>query len=353
MSWFSDNYEKAALGGAAVVALAFGAFIFMNKDAVDESFTLDSVQHDNDVSVPGLPKIKDVEASLGAHHNWPPSDKDGRKVDLMTGVPLFAKRGDPEHPVDLLKSNPVHPPITNKWWLENQLDPGYSDSPELDPDKDGFTNLEEFDAQTDPNSFKSHPDPVVKLVLNSIKTTYHTIKATDYGGGKYKFKLLASNGRERNKMGMNPIGEGEVIPFTRPLMQKRFKFKGVEKKNIVKSGITQEITVWIIEDLDTNKNGAVYRFDRKGNRVDKDGNSLKGIDRVIADSTIEMTLQALGQGGSPFKLEENARFALPFDAKATEKPYLLKAVDVQAKTVEIEYTDKEGNKKPLPLSLTK
>lgn len=348
MSWFSDNYEKVALGGAAVVALAFGAVAVGNKDAVEESFTLDPVKHIDDVTVPGLPKIEAVKASLTDKHDIPRPDVDGRKVDLMTGVPLFAKRGDPKNPVDLLKSAPVHPPIPNTWWLDNDIDPGYSDSPDRDPDKDGFSNREEFVAKTDPNAFKSHPNPVTKLKVSSVKTTQYLLKPADYGGGKYKFKLQNSGGRDRNKMGMDPIGPDQVIPFTLPLMQNRFKFKSVAEKQIKKSGILQTVKVWLVEDLKPNKLGEIYRFDRRGKRVGEDGLPIDAGPIGVIDSTVELTLQALGQGGSPFKIEENTRFALPFDEKATEKPYLLKSVDVQAKTVEIEYTDKEGMKKTLP-----
>jgi len=223
MSWFSDNYEKAALGGAAVVSVAFAFIAYSNKDAVEESFTLSHAKHSDDVSIPGLPKIKHVKASLESQHIWPQSDMGSRKVDLMIGVPLFAKRGDPDHPVDLLKSASVHSEIPNTWWLENNLDPGYSDSPERDPDKDGFSNREEYVAQTDPNAFKSHPDPVSKLVVSSVKTTYNLLKPSPFGGGKYKFKLQNYKGRDRNKMGMEPITDGQVIPFTGELMKDRFK----------------------------------------------------------------------------------------------------------------------------------
>jgi len=183
MSWFSDNYEKAALGGAVVVALVFGVVIINNKNAVEESFTRDSIKHNKDVSVQGLAKIEAVKASLGVDHEIVHPDVDGRKVHLMTGVPLYAKRGDPRHPVDLLKSAPVHPPIPNTWWLENHVDPGYSDSPQRDPDEDGFTNIEEHTAKTDPNDLKSYPEPVTKLKVASVKTTQYMLKPSGFGSG--------------------------------------------------------------------------------------------------------------------------------------------------------------------------
>lgn len=346
MSWLSDNYEKAALSGAAVVALALGAVVISNKDAVEESFNRESVTPDNDVSVPGFVKIAFVRDSLSQTHIIPRPNVDGREVELLTGVPLFAKRDDIANPVDLLKSPAVHQRIPNEWWLKHELDPGFSDSPELDPDNDGFSNREEFVARTDPNEFKSHPDPIAKLAAVSVTTTTVRIKPSGFGEGLFKFKLLTRRGADRNKMD-NPIGKGANIEFKSPLMQKRFKFDSFVDEEVEKHGAKQLERFWIIEDLKPNKVGQKYRFDRQGMRVDP------GAPVGVVDHTVEFTLQALKQGGSPFKIEENIRFSLPFDEKAKKKPYLLKKVDENAKTIEIEYLDVDGKTQTHQLSYAK
>ncbi len=338
MSWFSDNYEKAAIGGSLVIALALGYGIYRNMDAVENAFKRDSVRRNDDVSVPGLSKILAVKESLQTKWEIPDKDVDGRKVHLMTGVHLYAKRGALDEPVDLLKSPPVHQGIPNVWWLENHVDPGYSDSPERDPDEDGFTNREEFNAKTKPKKFDSHPDPVVKLAVDSVYTTQYHLKATDYGEGKYKVRLQNSRGKVRNRMGTAPVKAGDVVVFTGPLMKKRFRFKGTEKMKIKKkSGSVVEETILVYEDLQSNKLGKIYRFDRRGNRVGE--NVPKG----IIDSVVEFHLNALGENGNVFKVRENERFSLPYKKDANEKPYLLKKVNIDNKTVEIEYRDADGN----------
>ena len=346
MSWISDNYEKVGLGGSVVVAIALGAALFKNMGSVEESFNRDSVKRNDDVSVPGLDLINQVKQSLTTVQPLTQPEENGRKVDVMTGVPLFAKRGDLMNPVDLgLDAVAVHSPIPNSWWLENGIDPGYSDSPDRDPDEDGFSNREEFVAKTDPNEFKSHPDPVTKLQLRSVKTTQYFLKPSGFGGGKFKFKLLNTRGSERNMMN-DPVVKDGVILFKDALMKDRFKFKGLEEMEVKKSGITQKVRIWVIEDLKPNKIGTEYRFNKSGKRV---GDGPSG----IIDSTAELALQALREGGNPFKIEENTRFSLPYKAGATEKPYLLKKIDLQTKTVEIEYLDGEGNKTPLVLPFPK
>ncbi|BDS05927.1 hypothetical protein NT6N_09670 [Oceaniferula spumae] len=340
MSWISENYDKVALGGAAVVALAFGAVIFSNKGAIDEAVGVNPVTPNNDVTVPGFAAIEATQTSLSEEHIITQYDLDGRKVNLLTGVALFAKKDDAKNPVDLLKSPPVHDGIPNTWWLEYGIDPGFSDSPEQDPDKDGFTNREEYTAGTNPKDFKIHPDPVTKLTVKDVKTTQVHVRPQDFGGGQFNFRLQTKAGVRVNKMGPNPIKAGEDIVFEDDLMKNRFKFLGVEEEEVRKNGIAQVERYWLLEDKQPNKLGKKYKVDRQGNPG-------------ILDSTVEFTLNALGQGASPFKVKENTRFSLPFNENATEKPYLLKKVDLDAQNVEIEYTDKEGNTKSLLLNIPK
>ncbi len=345
MSWLSENYEKAALGGAAVVALALGVVALNNKAGLTEAFTLGSHKKNKETGVTGLADMERVKKSLGTEHFINQADVDGRKVDLFTGVSLFAKKDAQDRPVDLLKSEPVHQGIPNTWWLKYGIDPGFGDSPDRDPDKDGFTNREEYIAKTDPTDFKDLPNPVHKLKVASVKTTQVHIKPTDFGDGNSVFKLESKSGKRVNRMAPKPVKPGQVIQFLGPLMQKRFKYAAIEKEELP-NGITESI--WVIEDLKPNKEGKKYRFDKRGNMPGAPGRQFG-----IMDSTVEFSLQALGQEGKPFNLEENTRFSLPFDAKAKDKPYLLKKVDRENLRVEVEYTDKAGKKQLHVMSYTK
>lgn len=332
MSWISDNYEKAAIGGAAVVALAFAAIIVKNKGAIEEVTAIPSATIDDDTGVPGLSAIESTSASLSADHVITHYDLDGRKVDLFTGVPLYAKKDDRANPVDLLKSPAVHEGIPNNFWLKYGIDPGFSDAPDQDLDEDGFTNREEFQAETSPVDGKAYPNPIVKLNVKGVKTTQVHVKPQDFGGGKYTFKLQTKGGVSVNRMGVNPIAQGADIVFDGKLMKNRFKFLKFENKNMVKGGIRQDVGEWTIQDKQPNKKGVEYKIDRRGNPG-------------IFDSTVELELNALKEQGKPFQVAENTPFSLPFDPDAKEKPYLLKKVDRANNKVEIEYTDKVGKKK--------
>ena len=51
-----------------------------------------------------------------------------------------------------------HDGLPNDWEVKYALNPNDASDAAKDADKDGFTNLEEFEAQTDPQDPKSHPD---------------------------------------------------------------------------------------------------------------------------------------------------------------------------------------------------
>ena len=61
---------------------------------------------------------------------------------------------------------------------------------------------------------------------------------------------------------------------------------------------------------------------------------------------VGLELEALGQQGKEFKVEENTTFALPSDG--AKKDYLLKTVTPESITVE--YTDAAGEKKSVTIS---
>ena len=160
MSWFSKNYEKAALGGAVVLALGTVYLGWSKYESVQADFgTGLKGKGNSNTAVTAADLIPKALASGKRDQSWTQADLAGRPVDLFTGIPLFVSSKSPETPIDLLNKTeaPVHPPIPNSWWIENRLDPGFADSPSRDPDQDGFSNLDEFNAKTDPNNAKKFP----------------------------------------------------------------------------------------------------------------------------------------------------------------------------------------------------
>ena len=161
MSWIKENYHVAALGGGTLVLAGLGYLGYSGNQAVNETFSKLGTKQGKTTTAEGGEIAASVtkmvtEQDPVVHQKT----SDGRPVNLFTSVDLYTKDGDKKKLLDLLKIDPVHPPIGNQWWVDNRIDPSYSDSPTMDQDSDGFTNKEEFLAKTDPND----PDDYGALV---------------------------------------------------------------------------------------------------------------------------------------------------------------------------------------------
>ena len=341
MSWFSKNYEKAALGGAAVLALGLAYFGWSKFSGVDVDFDINLRGKGNDNSaVAGADLIPKALQSMKLDRTWKQALDGERPVDLFTGIALFIKSSEPEKPVDLLKDAPVHPPIPNTWWLEHRLDPGFADSPNRDPDADGFSNLDEFNSKTNPNNAKSHPELIAKLMYVKDESLVWALRPGYGSNGEFPFSYM-DNKRQENKMPTGVMVKPGELFFPKGPMAERFKLLGseVRKEMNTKIKLEMETTYVRIEDQRPNKAGTVYEIPSPLNedRI----NEFRQFDR-----TAILSLEALGLSGKEFTIEENTTFALP--PSSPKKDYLLKKVTPESITVE--YTDPKGSRKTVEIN---
>mgnify|MGYP007086490453 CR=1 FL=1 len=126
MSWFSENYEKAALGAGALVAAGLVFVGWQKYGSVGNDFSSEPKgTGPSDPSVKNGDLVSTAKASYSLERQWIKGDDNGRPVDLFTGVALFVNKNDPTKPLDLLKGEEVHEGIPNQWWLDNRIDPGF------------------------------------------------------------------------------------------------------------------------------------------------------------------------------------------------------------------------------------
>lgn len=330
MSWISENYEKAALGGAAVIAVALAALSWKSHSDAAAEYEVALPAQSDDANVEGLPLILETDKSFKSAHEISRNSVNDREVDLFTSVPIFIKKGDLANPIDLFKGEAIHEGIDNMFWIKHGLDPGCEHSADLDPDEDGFSNREECIAGTNPVDFDSHPDPVLKLAIAAVTTEQVHVKPAAFDG-RATFRLEDKKGNNLNKMKPTPIAPGSVISFSGAKMKERFKFVAVE-------GTGLRDRVWTIEDLKPNKKGTQYKFDRKGNLQGAPNREFG-----IMDSTVEFKLEALKAGGESFKVEENMSFELPSQGGEGKKAYVFKSINLKEKLVVIEYKASDGS----------
>jgi hypothetical protein len=342
MSWFQKHYEKAVLAVALILAGGLAYFGWSRFAAVQEDFKNPLVGNGKPATaVSGAEIIPKTLQSMNLDRVWSKGLDGDRPVDLFTGISLFIKSSEPEKPIDLLKDAPVHPPIPNTWWIENRLDPGFADSPNRDPDGDGFSNMEEFRGKTDPNNAKSYPPLVAKLMYVKDESIKWTLRPGYGTGGDFPFTY------EDSKLLKNKLPPGELVKpggmfyANGPAAVGRFKFLGTEIRKQVNPSThsEEEVTFARVEDQRTNKKGKVYEYPAPLSDGFKDKYAQ-------FDRTAVFSLEALGKNGQEFKVEENTEFTLPPGEKGSK--YLLKTVTPGS--VSLEFTDAEGKPNSIEIS---
>lgn len=333
MSWISKNYEKAALGAAILAAIGLLYAGWNKLSSVEQELnSKPSGSRIDDPSVKNGDAVATAKSSFQVKREWPKGDDAGRPVDLFTGVALFVNKNDQQKPVDLIKGADVHPPIPNSWWIESRIDPGYGDSSQRDEDGDGFSNLEEFNAKTDPNNASEYPALITKLCFVGEETLQWLLRP-GFPSEDGSFTFTYGVGREQNRVGAaNPVPPGGVF-FQEGVGKGRFKLLGSEVQEIMNEAIQAavKVTVVRIEDQKSNKKGQVYEIPASFPTRDQ-------AKYIRSDRTAILSLEALGLAGQEFKVEENSAFSLPLGGEA--KSY--KVTIVTAEQVTIEFTSPGG-----------
>ncbi|NJM36449.1 MAG: hypothetical protein HC845_00415 [Akkermansiaceae bacterium] len=341
MSWFSTNYEKATLGGAVAVALGLAYLGFSKINGVDDDFGASPKgAGNNNTAVASAELVPKSIASLEVDRAWQQGvTPTGRAVDLFTGVPLFVPSATPDKPLDPITGPMIHDPIPNTWWLENRLDPGFADSPTRDPDKDGFSNMEEFKAKSNPNDPQSIPSLIAKLKYIKDESLAWVIVPGYPSEQGCDFRYENSKSQKIKTDIAKQVMPGENI-FDLPPVKDRFKFLRTEVRKIMNERLKYEsdVTFAVIEDQRPNKKGTLYEFQAPlSDQLFKE--NLK------FDRTAIFSLEALGMSGKEFKVEEKTSFALPPENE--KKDYFTKEVTPEAVT--IEYTTPSGEKQSIQI----
>jgi hypothetical protein len=125
------------------------------------------VFHNNNVPPLDLSSINNAVAAINNPATWNLTDQEG---SIFVSTPYVVISGSLNDPSKSLV--PLHPPVPNRWIIDNKLDILDPNVLNEDPSGDGFTNLDKWmgtkgdgsDAY-DPNDKNSHPPYWTKLRL--------------------------------------------------------------------------------------------------------------------------------------------------------------------------------------------
>ncbi len=347
MSWFSANYEKVLIGGGAVIGLGALYVGWSQIRAVEEDFsaTLGGSSQQNSAVVDAEQIPKAIQ-SMQLDHSWTQGVDDNRPVDLFTGIPLFVNRSEPNKAIDLLNGPPVHPGIPNQFWLDHRIDPGFADSPARDPDADGFSNLEEYLAQTDPRDGESHPILISKLRYIKDESVAWLLRPgygsqPDPNKPEMHFPITYDDSlRRQNKASAAEMIAPGTLFFPNEPMKERFKLLGhvTRMEHNAATNVDTEVVFVRVEDQKPNKLGTVYEIPAPLGR----GQVAR---YTWHDRSAVLSLEALGLEGKEFTIEENTRFSLPSGGK--DPQYLLKSVTPNS--IVVEYPAEGGARKEVTI----
>lgn len=169
MDWLKKNPEKVALILVALVALGFGVKHLLAVQGYASTFDLPAPAKKGK-AIPETPEALVEKSSnlLEVAVDWKdkkidiPGSTEAKEVPLLRSVYIVEKDGDL---FDLANPNtkPLRPPVPNAWILGNQLEILNPKILDTDSDSDGFSNLEEWQAKSEPLSKDSHPPYTDKL----------------------------------------------------------------------------------------------------------------------------------------------------------------------------------------------
>lgn len=342
MSWMSQNYHIASLAGGVLVLGGLGYMAQSSAKEVEEGFAQIGGRKQETTTVLGVEEVAEVTKSLsGPNPLTPKSTPAEREVDLFTSVDLFMKNGDASKVIDLLQEPDVHPPIPNKWWVANRVDPSWSDAPMQDKDGDGFFNGEEHAAKTDPSDPNSHGDLISKLEVVSVSTDVWLLDFSGVigEGNQFKFLFIPAEGpRVENRIpASKQLSIGDFFYPEEP-GQRRFKLLKVEEKEVDGRFGKVKRKFATVEDQRPNKKGDQFVQPYQLKKDEKAG-------YYRFDHTVTFRLNAIGKVGDTFEIEDNGTFEIPQgDSKIQCKlvgvkidPEAYKAGNVVPMSVSVEY----------------
>src|SRR4029077_16091128 len=192
LDWIKAHYDRAVLIAAAILLFLSAIAIWWNVIQFGNRLVSLQQPRAKTASQPAVAVELDHAAEQLEHpRQWKASTRSGlfvpeRHFIGADGLPAT------------LQNTQVHPPVPNDWFEKYRLPIENADVLDQDPDKDGFTNLDEWQGGTDPTNKDSHPGYVKKLQL---------VSATEES-----FPYMFSS-RAGNKFGINSIDLIEPTQF--------------------------------------------------------------------------------------------------------------------------------------------
>lgn len=255
------NYEKTILIISSLLAIGVAVFLILESQGIEESLILPQASSKNDLNAPDSQKVAEATTTMSKKYSWGSPVRNEKAVPLNKSVLLVMKD---QKLFDLLLPEPkFREPMTNIFLTgdktknppEEQL-PGIF-SPNvgaLDADNDGFWNLEEFNAKTDPRDPSSMPPYTDKLFMR--RRISHDYILLLKGGSEGTFQITRSVPTKGNvfKRVDEPFGF-DTSSKDPAISGNRFKILSAKSEKVQdpKTGSEKDQATLKMLDMSTNK----------------------------------------------------------------------------------------------------
>ncbi len=284
-----DSWEKFLLISLGLIVAAVSGFFIFKAWTFGGGFGLPSSDADSE-----MPKTKTKRTDAASNFitetiQWelPNKGVGGSPLPLFVSIPMVEIDGRLVNMLDP-EEEPIRPPVSNKWLMDNNLAFLTRAVLSNDPDDDGYTNLEEWHGQTNPKDGASHPPYANKLFMVSRQAQiYRAVFAVKPDDTRFQIKRMATGKWQQKNFYLR---QGETSP------DGQIRIDGFEQKQVVNNqGIRVDASVVHVTFLPK-------------------GTKHQLIKRIPTD--IPTYFSQLGfelGGGDPFYVKEGDTFPLALD----------------------------------------
>ena len=258
MDWIKNRYDQVALAVVALLLITFSAMLALNSQSFGEKFTdaLAPVVPNEKIPPLVLDRVDEAKAMLEKPASWVIESKEPKTRGslFVSERYIIGPEGVPKKPKEgsLYTDSLTGKPIPNTWFLDNNLpllDPTVT---QQDPDKDGFTNEDEWRESTDPNNKDSHAPYHTKLFFKQLIKIPFRLVFNSYDGDPKKdkpenFSFQINTVDLRQPTEFKKIGE--TIPNTKYRLEK-FEYK---VKLNAKTGEEEDVSELTVVNIETNE----------------------------------------------------------------------------------------------------
>jgi hypothetical protein len=242
ITWLKHHPAESAVAVLSFAALSSSIHLLHLQTQFRASVRVPSfhVAGEDLLGTPDSTPLDQALEAIQAPSQWTPHPQRGR---LFASKPYVGVAGKLERP----EGRVFHPPVPNDWLLEHGLDPLSPSVLTEDPDRDGFSNLLEWNhgTPTNPTQAQSHPPYHTRLVLEKIERIPFQLRFETYDvgvGGKITVQINPQHGRSEY------VGVGE------PLKYSPFTVTGFTEKTAPQpDGTTKDFSEVTVRDHRTNR----------------------------------------------------------------------------------------------------